>query len=404
MLLPFSFWLHPGGPGPWPDGLVMSSPLLPIIVRHVRDRGPITVAEYVRLALYHPEHGYYSSAAQRSGRAGDFFTSVDLGPMFGELLCSQLAEMWRGSATRTTGPATFDLVEAAAGNGRLARDILDAASKEAPDFLAAVRLHLVEASAPARDAQPQVLGPHASRLVSSSPSLPARIEGVVLANELLDALPPHLVVMREAGLREVFVSESRGRLVTVEGPPSTVRLAQYLASVSATLEPGWFAEINLAASDWVREAARRLVRGFMLLIDYGHEAGVLYSGAHAAGTLASFRLHASESRDLGPGWLSEPGLRDLTSHVDLTGVRLAAEGEGLTTLGLADQTYFLLGLGLEERLSRETGDPAAMLRRRLALKTLLLPGGLGSSHKVMVFARGVGTPALKGLTAGRRLT
>jgi SAM-dependent MidA family methyltransferase len=296
------------------------------------------------------------------------------------------------------------LVEAAAGNGRLSRDILEAASREAPAFLSAIRLHLVEASARARAEQRTVLGVHASHLATSGPDLPDRIEGVVLANELLDALPPHLVVMREEGLREVLVAESSGRLITVEAAPSTPRLAAYLARVSARLEPGWFAEVNLAAFDWVQNAARHLARGFLLLIDYGHEAPVLYSAAHAAGTLRSFRSHATESREAGPGWLSEPGLRDLTSDVDLTGVRLAAEGEGLATLGIVDQTYFLLGLGLEDRLSEDRGAPDVMLRRRLALKTLLLPGGLGSTHKVMLFAKGVGTPRLLGTAFSRRLT
>jgi SAM-dependent MidA family methyltransferase len=195
-----------------------------------------------------------------------------------------------------------------------------------------------------------------------------------------------------------------------------------MEKIGVQLEEDSFADINLAAYDWIVEASRRLVRGFLLLIDYGHEARELYSATHAQGTLTSFRAHASESRDAGPGWLREPGLRDLTSHVDLTGIRHAAESEGLVTLGILDQGYFLLGLGLEERLSSASAprpgadgrrpasappdrkeDDKAGLHRRLALKTLLLPGGLGSTHKVMIFGKGVGVPALRG-TAFRRLT
>lgn len=377
----------------------MAPPLTAIIADRIRADGPITVAQYVDLALYHPAHGYYNSAPQRSGRHGDFFTSVDIGPIFGELLCVQFAEMWA-----VLGTTAFDLVEAAAGNGRLARDILDAAARHDPAFLRAVRLHLVEASATARAEQSRVLGPHADRLSSSGPVLPDRVAGAVFANELLDALPPHLVVMREGGLREVFVDRDGERLVTVESEPSTPRLAAYLDLVGARLEPGWFAEVNLAAADWVRDAARRLERGFLLLIDYGHEASQLYSPAHAAGTLMSFRHHAGESRDASAGWLLEPGERDLTSHVDLTGVRLAAEAEGLRTLAILDQGYFLLGLGLEERLA-DQDEPAGAgtLQRRLALKTLLLPGGMGSTFKVMIFAKGIGAPKLRG-TAFPRLT
>jgi SAM-dependent MidA family methyltransferase len=148
------------------------------------------VAAFIDLALYHPELGYYARAAQRSGRAGDFFTSVDVGPLFGQLLQVQLAEMWRllGSASHTQD-GRFDLVEAGAGNGRLSADILRAARSHDANFYNAVRLHLVEASAAARAAQPATLGDLGDRLSASSDALPASFEGVLVANELLDALP-----------------------------------------------------------------------------------------------------------------------------------------------------------------------------------------------------------------------
>src|SRR5882672_4497562 len=179
----------------------------------IRERGPLTVAAFMDLALYDAELGYYARAAQRSGRAGDFFTSVDVGPLFGELLEVQLAEMFRLTAEtakqpeQNVGPAisapsavpSFDLVEAGAGNGRLSADILRAAKRRDPAFYESIRLHLVEASAAARRAQAGTLGDVAERLASSSGSLPDSFEGVLIANELLDALPVHQVVMREDG-------------------------------------------------------------------------------------------------------------------------------------------------------------------------------------------------------------
>src|SRR5258708_2745740 len=157
------------------------------------------------LALYDPEIGYYARAAQRSGRAGDFFTSVDVGPLFGELLEIQLAEMCRLTAATKSGSAlsessavfSCDLVEAGAGNGRLSADILRAAKRRDPAFYESIHLHLVDASAEARRAQPATLGDVAERLASSSGSLPDSFEGVLIANELIDALPVHQVVMRE---------------------------------------------------------------------------------------------------------------------------------------------------------------------------------------------------------------
>ena len=387
----------------------MSSPLTSFLLARIQEAGPLTVAEFVEYALYHETLGYYARAGQRSGRDGDFFTSVDLGPLFGELLADQFAEMHQ-VLSADSGPdraglsAGFDLVEAAAGNGRLTRDVLDRAERHHPGFYDAVRLHLVERSPAARTRQQAVLGRHSRRLASSTAELPAAVSGVIFANELLDALPPHLVVMREEGLREVYVNAERGRLVTHEGRLSSPGIAGYLEEVGARLEPGWFAEVNLAAADWIRRAGACLVRGFLVVIDYGHDAATLYSASHATGTLATYRRHASERREDGPGWLQEPGERDITSHVDLTGAALAGRNAGLTLMGVTDQTYFLLGLGLAERLAEHGGHSGRDIARRLALKTLLMPGGLGSTHKVMVFAKSVDHPPLRGLSFGGRVT
>ena len=392
----------------------------------------------MELALYDPAIGYYARAAQRSGRAGDFFTSVDVGPLFGELLARQLAEMATilqstaerakaeetrhiSSSSASSAVSVFDLVEAGAGNGRLSADILRAVRDRHPELYPHVHLHLVEASAAARDAQLATLGDVRDRLSSASGLLPESFEGVLVANELLDAFPVHQVVMREDGLKEVYVAATttvargfsasardqvgraderrreRAALHTIEGPPSTPALQEYIDRLGITLEPGWRVEINLRAVDWIRDAAQRLARGFIILIDYGHEARELYSASHAQGTLTTFSGHRT---DVAPGaapWLEHPGEQDMTAHVDFTSVRDAAEAAGLTTIAFLDQTYFVLGL-----VSAWNG--AALAERARALKTLLVPGGLGSTHKVMIFGKAVGTPALLGCSFGTRVT
>ena len=369
----------------------------------------------MRRALYDPENGYYARAARRSGRAGDFFTSVDVGTLFGELLELQLEEMYRLLAKEKTAVFSFDCVEVGAGNGRLSADILRAARSRHPDFYQSIRLHLVEASAAARSAQRATLGDVVERLITASASLPDSFEGVLIANELLDAMPVHQVVMTEHGLREIHVQsagfggqpETAGcPLQTVTGPLSTPRLAEYLASAGVTLEPGWIAEINLNAVDWVRDAARRLRRGFVILIDYGHEARELYSVAHATGTLTSFTGHRSAGPESAgtPGWLANPGEQDITAHVDFTSVRAAAEAEGMMTIALLDQTYFLLGL-----LQSEIDGPESRLNPQSAirnpqLRTLLLPGGLGSVMKVLILGKDVGLPRLRGCSFKVRIT
>ena len=380
----------------------------------VRQRGPMTVAAFMDLALYDSGLGYYARAAQRSGRAGDFFTSVDVGPLFGELLAIQLAEMAELLEDPSRPLSSFDLVEAGAGNGRLSADILRAARGRDAALYDRTRLHLVEASALARAAQPATLGDAADRLVSSSLALPPSFEGVLIANELLDALPVHQVVMRVDGLREVYV-ESRdhqqGGLLASEGPPSTPALAAYLAQLGVSLEPGWRTEIGLRAVEWVQHAARCLRRGFIILIDYGHEARELYSSTHAGGTLTSFSRHTMSGGAAGtPSWLHRPGEQDLSAHVDFTSVRSAAENEGCVALGFLDQTYFLLGLLTGGRESLSFGSdfprPSSLgeLRHRLALKSLLMPGNLGSTHKVLIFGKNVGRPSLRGCSFGQRVT
>ena len=361
-----------------------------LVAERIRQRGPITVADYIDLALYAPGLGYYARAAQRSGRTGDFFTSVDVGPLFGALLASYFAGL--AGAAPFAGASRLDLVEAAAGNARLSRDVLDAAAARHPAIHAAVALHLVERSEEARAAQAAALGPHADKLVSSGPGLPASIDGILFANELLDAFPVHRVRMTPGGLAEVFVGTDGERLVERLGPPSSPALAAYLDDAGVALAPGQSGEINLAAVAWVGDAARRLARGYLVLIDYGFEAAELYSPARADGTLATFHRHVADARTEGgratPPWLEAPGTRDITSHVDLTSVRRAAERAGLRAVLAADQTRFLLDVVERGGFVDELSAPERA-RDRLALKTLLVPGGLGSTHKVLVFARGI---------------
>ena len=293
-------------------------------------RGPMTVAEFVDARALPRDAGLLrAGAASGPGAAGDFFTSVDLGPLFGELLACQFAEMWQILARAARGrhgrgAARFDLVEA---GGRQrparARHPRRAPSGTTRSSTRAVRLHLVERS-PRRGPRSAACSAATRRaLASSTAELPDAVDGVIYANELLDALPPHLVVMRDEGLREVYVDAERGRLghpggaaVFVRGSPSTS------TAVGARLEPGWFAEVNLAAADWIRPRGRpRSPAGSWSSSTTATTPPRSTRRRTPTGTLTTYRRHASERREDGPGWLLEPGERDITSHVDLTGVR-----------------------------------------------------------------------------------
>ncbi|MEC7769257.1 MAG: SAM-dependent methyltransferase, partial [Acidobacteriota bacterium] len=365
-----------------------------------RANGPLTFAEYMELALYHPELGYYARAGQRSGRAGDFFTSVDVGAVFGELLARQFVEMWSIVDAMGNRPG-FDIVEAGAGNGRLSRDILDAATRT-PRFYDAIRLHLSERSKDARRKQADVLGPHADKIASSRSELPDGVRGVIFANELLDAFPVHRIEMTVDGLCEINMDTDGDRLVERLQPVQTPAVLEYLERLGVALPLGSRAEINLLALAWIRTAAKRLRQGFIVLIDYGDDASQLYGAARRHGTLAAYRRHTQAITE--SEWRDAPGDWDLTSNVDWTSVTRCAEHHGLRCLGLLDQTYFLLGLGGAEIAASQTGDGLNGLKRRLAAKTLLMPGGLGSTHKVMIYGKNVGSPALRGSSYGMRVT
>lgn len=375
--------------------------------RVARD-GPVTVAAFMEAALYDPDEGYYAATAQRSGRRGDFFTSVDAGPLFGEVLAGFVARV----SAALGHPDPLDLVEAGAGNGRLMRDVLDTLAREHPDLHGRLRVHLVERSRAAREAQRASLGAHAPLVHSSEDDLPGSIQGLLFANELLDALPVHRVRMTQAGLVEIFVTAREGRLALTEGPVSTPALEGYLQRLGVTLAPGQVADISLAARDWCARAARSLAQGYLLLVDYGHEARRLFAPERAGGTLRSYAAHqvdpgplgrpASESAGTaaaneGPGtppWLLEPGARDLTAHVDFTTVRQTLEEAGLRILVQTDQTRWLLGLGILARVAgQEQTDSLAALRRRLQAMTILAPGGPGSTHQVLL----AGTPGVPSL-------
>ena len=171
------------------------------------------------------------------------------------------------------------------------------------------------------------------------------------------------------------------------------------------------AEVNLHALDWIRNASSRLERGFIILIDYGKLAQELFDTESVNGTFTAQQQHLTiqptatknESSTSQFDWLNEPGEWDLTSHIDLTSIRTAAEETGFSTLGVLDQTYFLLGLGAVEHLRQEV-DEIVGLKRRLAVRTLLMPGGLGSTHKVLLFGKQVGSPSLQGCSKQIRLT
>ena len=362
-----------------------------ILAERIRRFGPITFAEYMREALYHPLHGYYTKP--EAGRFADYYTSVDVHPIFGRLLARQFCEMWE----QLQRPAQFTMVEAGAGVGRLAGHILEFARAALPEFYAALRYLAVERS-PARTDQ------LTARLASfmregkcaASIEIPEKIPvGCVFSNELLDAMAVHRVIQRAEGLEELFVAHDGSGFRETSQPLSTCAISEYFATQQITLEHGQQAEAGLEACDWIMEIGRRLEGGFVLTIDYGHEAGDLYDAHHMSGTMLAYAGHEAKEN-----YYAAPGEQDLTAHVNFTALQKWGERAGLHSLGLVSQTSFLLAMGKGNDfadLYDKGMDAADQLRARLHLKTLIYPEGMGERFQVLVQDKGVSHAQLTGL-------
>ncbi|MDP2952868.1 MAG: SAM-dependent methyltransferase, partial [Chloroflexota bacterium] len=336
-----------------------------LIKDRIRREGPIPFARFMEMALYTPSLGYYTSGKERVGPQGDFYTSPAVHPAFGALIALALEGMWRFLDC----PTPFTVVEMGAGKGHLARDVLAFSRHLTPGLASALKYVTVD----------------------HGESLPSGVVGCILSNELLDAFPVHRVVVQDGQLKEIYVGispaseragttkddnvipapepESRvkgpasgsgtldsrfrgndkvgifartpdpsGDFIEVTGPPSTPLLAQRLEEEGIALVEGQQGEISLGLEPWVRGVAAALERGYVLTVDYGHEAPELYAPRRPRGTFLCYWRHmTSENPYL------QVGERDMTAHVDFTALLRASEKAGLRRCGLVSQREFLEG-------------------------------------------------------------
>ena len=373
-----------------------STPLSRFILDAIDEAGGrITFAQFMALALGHPEHGYYSRADLAWGARGDYETSTEVHPIFGYLWARQVAECWE----RLDRPARFDLVEVGAGSGAFAVAMLTWLRTRAPECFAALRPVLVDGHPnriAAQRAALQDAGLRAEHLLFEDwTATPDRVTGVVISNEFFDALPVHLVTRRGDGpgswsewcVTRDPAAPDPDTLALVEGPPSTRAFAAYFARLGLLPGDGARAEVGLAALDAMRRIATKVERGYVLTIDYGYGARDLYASWRREGTLMAFRHHSPV-----PDPLSEPGHTDITYHVDLTSLAATAldTGDGWTAAAPTSQAEALTVLGLPEALRaaepRAHEDALRFLADRRAAETLTDPTGLGRI-RVLALAR-----------------
>ena len=348
----------------------------------IRQADPVTFARFMELALYAPEGGYYRAAATRPGREGDFITAPELHPIFGWSLARGIEEIWR----RLGEPSAFVVREHGAGTGALAVAILDGLQEMGSPLLGAIAYEPVEIDEHRLEGFTARLATagHAGR---QRPPTTGSFGGVVLGNEVLDALPVHRIRRRGARLVELAVGLGEDdAFVEVETEPTTPALAERLTAEGVELVDAQTAEICLALDEWIAVATAPLATGVLLLIDYGAPAAELYDPVRRRdGTLRAYvrhQVHADPFRHV--------GRQDLTAHVDVTAVERAAAAAGLTPIGITTQAEALMGLGIEARLQAIQADPATTFEAytlvRSALMRLLDPAAMGR-FRVMAFGR-----------------
>jgi SAM-dependent MidA family methyltransferase len=382
-------------PHPDLDSVGEDETLVELLRAEIERQGPITFARFMEVALYTPDRGYYRGADARPGRDGDFLTAPEAHPIFGAALARAVADAW----DRLDRPDPFVLREHGAGTGALGVAILDGLATERRDALIATRYDPIELDPARTESIAERLSAvgHADKLLSRD-ARRGPLDGFVIANEVLDALPTHRVVGRRGELREVLVDWRDGAFVDVEAEPTTPALADRLKAEGVTLIEGQRGEVCLAVDAWVAAAAGDLGRGVLLLIDYGYPAVELYDPVRRRdGTLRAYLRHRVHDDPY-----IHVGRQDLTAHVDVTAVERAAVAEGLTHLGTTTQAEFLVALGTEELLRAIQADPATTMEDYLVLRSALVrlldPAAMGR-FRVMAFGRGWadGLPPLAGL-------
>jgi SAM-dependent MidA family methyltransferase len=339
-----------------------------LIAERIRRKGPLTFADYMRMALYEPDYGYYVTGPAKMGWAGDYYTSTDVSVLFAHCMGRQLMQMWE----QLGRPDPFTVLEQGAGRGDLVYQVRSWAAQEAPEFEAALVYHTADIQG-GKD----VLDLHAMTTVEAEQATdqrearPDRREArslhVILANELVDAFPVHVVEKRGDRLYGVYVDIREGKLCEVLGEIDSEEVASYLDNYKIpwrTYEDGWRAEINLGAIRWMEQVVRLLVgpdprrkrRGFLLTIDYGDVARELYTPYRRRGTLASYFKHQFTEQPL-----ARPGEQDLTAHVNFTALIQAGRQHGLRLGVLTTQRQWLTDLKIYEELERVRKDEFAVL-------------------------------------------
>ncbi len=364
--------------------------LVNIIKNRIKEKGSISFKEFMDIALYYPELGYYTSDKSKIGGYGDFFTSSELDPVFGQLLAKQFAEIFKKLNTDN-----FQIVEIGAGKGYLAYDILSTLKDEYPNVFEKTTYFIIEKSPYHIKLQKELLKDFKNvawkqDIIDFEDN---SIEGVIFSNELFDAFPVDVIRKKNGQIYQIFITlDENDNVIEIEKPASQ-EITEYLNQLKINLPEGMTTEVNLDAKDYIMKIAEKLKKGYIITIDYGYPSKELYKPYRMKGTLLCYHKHKYSEN-----FYENVGLQDITSHVNFSALSYYGKLKDLETVGFTDQAHFLTNLGLLEIFEtlQEIGDYRSYERMN-RLKTLVIPKGMGEKFKVLVQAKNVENPLVKGL-------
>lgn len=354
-----------------------------IIIQKIKNEGPVSFRDYMEMALYYPELGYYTGLKDKIGVNGDFYTSSNLTPAFGAMIARQIEQMWH-----LLGRKPFTIVEYGAGTGCLCHDMMDYLESNHALY-ADLHYCIIEKSPAMREKEKTHLKDKVSwhQSIREIPDL----NGCILSNEVIDNFAVHKMVM-DNELMEVYVDYQDGFMEILK--PASPALKEYLSEQGIRLPQGFCTEINMEAIEWIKEISSALNTGYVLTIDYGYLSSELYQEHKSGGTLLCYNKHHVNDQ-----YYQDIGYQDITSHVNFSALQHWGRKQGLEYCGFTNQANFLLALGFAEYLAKTpaSGQNIMEIAQKTAFINNTLLIDMGYKFKVLIQAKGAPCDDLSGL-------
>jgi SAM-dependent MidA family methyltransferase len=351
----------------------------------IMDGGKITFHDFMKYALYEDEKGYYSTNTNHIGADGDYYTSPSTHPAFGSVIALQIHTMWN----LLDKPSVLTIVEGGGGKGRLAEDILKYASSIDTAFFDSLDYWILEKKRLGKIQRGQPVNTNLAITWTDQTDIPEIEFGVFLSNELFDANPRHRVIGLGSGVQEKYVGLNGDDFIEIHDDPSTDEIASYFKDIPLDLPEGCIAEVDLEGPKFIEKIAAAINKGFVITIDYGFPAEILYSNRYKSGTLFCYHKHTSTTNPY-----IRIGKQDITAHVDFTSLSNAGSKFNLVTEGLLTQQRYLKKLGIQsfiDVLRSLDITENQLLANRMALLELTNPEGFGG-FGVLVQSKGFAKP------------